>query len=747
MSVASHRLNFMTPPRASDEGLPLANGLLGALVWGDGQPLTISLDRTDLWDLREIPEYRAADYTLSSVVEAHRAGRHDELIRRLEAPYQRAAPTKLPAGRIEIRVADAAFKRATLEVGAPVADIALGAVRVRVLVHAEACVGIIRIDGAAAIELAAPTFGGPPADWVRSTGFDASIGDVWDLGYAAPTPSAGDDVSAFTQTCFGGFSFAVVLCHIADGNGTTYAWSIAHSLEGDALALATKRARAALATPLDTLVATHLAWWSAYWARSRVVLPDAALDRTYHLDMYKFGAAARRGAPPISLQGPWTSDNGRLPPWKGDYHHDLNTQMSYWPAYTGNHLEAGLGFLDWLWETRPACRDWTRQFFAVEGLNVPMATDLLNRQIGGWRQYAHSVATSAWLAHHFYLHWRFSGDRDFLVQRAYPYLEEVCRFIEAITETRDAAGHRSVSLSASPEINNNTPEAWFDTITTYEATLFRWALAATSELALEIGQVGDAARWTAVRDEFAPPAVAKDGVLQIADGHPLAQSHRHFSHLIGIHPLGTIDMRRKGDGHIISASLAQIAALGTDLWMGYSFSWYACLLARAGRGDAAAVALDAYRDGFLLANSFHANGDFAGKGYSQAVFRAFTLEGNCAAAQAVHEMLLQSHGGEIHLFPAVPPRWRDVSFERLLAERAIMVSAIIASGHLVKVELESRVSQNCIVVAGRGSSPVGARLHAGKPVLLDEQLLRRLDADLIQTDPTLPLTSYYRLPD
>ena len=63
-----------------------------------------------------------------------------------------------------------------------------------------------------------------------------------------------------------------------------------------------------------------LVWWDAYWSRSSVRLPDAVLEKQWYLEMYKFGAAARKGAPPISLQAVWTADNGKLPPWKGDFH-------------------------------------------------------------------------------------------------------------------------------------------------------------------------------------------------------------------------------------------------------------------------------------------------------------------------------------------------------------------------------------------------------------------------------------------
>src|SRR5512146_2502774 len=100
---AEHGLAYTAPARVWDEALPLGNGLLGALVWGDGQPLKISLDRTDLWDLRPVPEYHSPEYTYKQMIEWHHAGRHDALIRLYEQPYSRPeSPTKIPAGRIEL---------------------------------------------------------------------------------------------------------------------------------------------------------------------------------------------------------------------------------------------------------------------------------------------------------------------------------------------------------------------------------------------------------------------------------------------------------------------------------------------------------------------------------------------------------------------------------------------------------------------------------------------------------------------
>lgn len=728
-------MRLESAPLSSDSGLPLANGLLGALVWGDGQPLKISLDRTDLWDLREVPEFAAADYQLSDVVAKHRAGAHDELIARLESPYYRAGPTKIPAGRIELVIDGAEFKQATLDPVHPVGIVTLGSNRVRVLVHATESIGLIHADAAVGeFRLVPPPFGGKPADWQAPIGFDASHADVWDLGYDAPVCHDGPTSQGFVQQCHGDFSFAVFLQWQPRDMGTVAAWSIATSGDGDdPLAIARDRVVAALAEDEAALVARHTDWWAQYGDAAKVEIPDAALAKTYVLDMYKFGAAARRGVPPVSLQGPWTIDNGRLPPWKGDYHHDLNTQMSYWPALTGNRADAHAGFLDWLFDTRDACRAWTRQYFEVEGLNVPMTADLLNRQIGGWRQYTHSLASSAWLAHHFDQHWRYTRDRRFLEHRAYPYVAEVCTFIDAITTKKDALGKRTVALSSSPEIHNNAPEAWFDRLTNYDLSMFRHALGVAAAMADELGS-DDGTRWRNVADELPTLAIAGDDVIEIAPGERLAESHRHFSHLAAIYPLGDIDPARSPrEAQVARASIAQLDALGSGMWMGYSFAWLACLKARIGDGNGALAALRAYADGFLLPNSFHANGDFANKGYSNAIFRAFTLEGNFGAAQAVHEMLLQSHNGTIRLFPALPTGWHDVAFERLLAQGAMSVTARMVSGRIAAVELHSPVAQQCRIAVGRSIVCVTVDLAVDTALALDDVALRTLNARLSET--------------
>ena len=699
-----HGLRHATPAMTWDEALPLGNGLLGALVWGDGDPLNLSLDRTDLWDLRSVPEFHTPEYTFRQMKQWHEEGNVDAQVRLYEDTYSRPdAPTKIPAGRIQLTFVDRpTFGSASLDLREALASVSWrGSHRLQAFVHARQPVGMacIKTDKTVQIRLLAPPFGG--SDGMGAEEDILGSTPLSHLGYPTPVQSAGATWQAFTQQGAEGFQFAVSVTWKKTRTAWELAWSIASSFDGDdPMALARQRAETALKAGFRRMLVSHRFWWENYWQQSAIRLPNAILERQWYLEQYKFGSASRRGAPPITLQGPWTADNRCIPPWKGDYHHDLNTQLSYWPCYSANHLKEGLSFLDWLWETLPECYDWTRRYFEAPGLNIPGVADFKNRPIGGWRQYTHACTTAAWLAQHFYLHWRYSADRLFLRDRAYPFLHDAATFLEAITEIRDAEGFRTLPLSASPEINDNRPEAWFKTITNYDLALIRWLFGAAAELADELNRPEDADRWRSALSETPDLALASDGRLLITQGVPLPESHRHFSHLMAIHPLGLIDLEDGPDAQrTIQASLDELDRLGPDWWCGYSYAWLANLAARARDGVRAEQAIEIFATAFTLRSSFHCNGDQTGKGYSKYTYRPFTLEGNFAAAAGVQEMLLQSQRGIIRIFPAIPDTWEDVTFTSLRAEGGFLVSARRKDGAVQRVTIVAEKGGVCRVVS------------------------------------------------
>ena len=114
-----------------------------------------------------------------------------------------------------------------------------------------------------------------------------------------------------------------------------------------------------------------------------------------------------------------------------------------------------------------------------------------------------------------------------------------------------------------------------------------------------------------------------------------------------------------------------------------------CLYARAKEADNAIKQLQIFAANFCSSNSFHLNGDQKGGQYSSFTYRPFTLEGNFAFAQGVHELLLQNHDDVIEIFPAVPDSWKNISFKTLRAEGAFLISAKKDNGVADEVEIFS----------------------------------------------------------
>jgi alpha-L-fucosidase 2 len=693
LTPSPHDLGYDSLAERWDEAIPLGNGNLGALVWEKDGMLRISLDRSDLWDLRPMDNIGRPEWKFSWVYEQWKNDNYGVVQEYFDLPTSRdPAPSKIPAGALELDVtALGAVDTVMLFTHHAVCEVRWeNGAALQVYVHATDPVGWFRFTGLP-VEVSGKLV--PPAYNLEGENNDASIvtgQDLRRLGYPRGKVEEYGGMITYDQEGWGGFQYQVSLRSEQTGKRLDGCWSISAGYPGEkeepnAAAVVDEHFNKGF----EYDYASHREWWEGYWARSSIRIPDRVLEKQYYLEMYKFGSAARNGRPPISLQAVWTADNGKLPPWKGDFHHDLNTQLSYWPAYTGNQLNLETGFLEWLWENKPAFEKYTRQYYGCAGINVPGVTTLAGQPMGGWIQYSFGPTVSAWLGHHFYKHWDFTRDTAFLRERAYPWIGDVATFILALSEVGED-GMRKLPLSSSPEIYDNSPEAWFAQTTNFDLALIRHTFLRAGELAAVLGLEQESRRWYAVLEEWPGYSVDDENGLNFAPGVPYAVSHRHFSHLMAFHPLGLVDYSNgPEDRAVIDRTLAALEKYGPDWWTGYSYSWLGNLRARAFDGEGAAEALRIFATAFCLPNSFHVNGDQSGKGYSKFTYRPFTLEGNFAFAAGIQEMLLQSHTGVIRVFPAMPNDWDNVSFTDLRAAGAFLVSARMEQGKVVEVEVRS----------------------------------------------------------
>lgn len=707
-------LRFTALAPSWDEGIPLGNAVVGALVWQHDGALRLSLDRTDLWDLRPVDSLSGDNYRFAWVKEHIRRGDYLPVQQKFDHPYNRMpAPSKIPGAALEFPLAplgEPASVRLYLD-NALCEVLWAGGTRMQTFVHATRPVGwfcFTDLPAGVEPELVTPQYG---AQGSHGEANSITGQDLPRLGYDEGRIERSRNRIVYRQPGYDGFFYEVAVTWARHGSHLVGTWSITSSLCGQRAAT---EAAAALRRGIRRDYEAHMAYWRRYWAQSSVTLPDSILQRQYANEMYKFGSAARADSYPISLQAVWTADNGKLPPWKGDYHHDLNTQLSYWPAYAGNRLDEGMGYLNTLWNQQESYKRYTRQYFEAEGMNIPGVCTLTGEPMGGWIQYAMSQTVSAWLAQHFYLHWKYSADRHFLETRGYPFVREAALFLEAISEV-DGDGQRRLEFSSSPEIFDNSLQAWFTGMTNYDLALMRFLFGAAAEMAGELGLDGEASRWAQRREELPPFDLDADGSLTFAPGFPYNASHRHFSHAMAIHPLGLIDWH-DGDQaqRIIRATLDKMEQYGPDYWTGYSYSWFANMQARALDGDKAARALRIFAECFCLPNTFHVNGDQSGTGKSRLTYRPFTLEGNFAFAAAIHEMLLQSHTGVIRLFPAIPDQWHDVAFSDLRAVGGHLVSAVRRNGAVERFTIRSERGGRATYIDPLTGAPCTVELQPGQ---------------------------------
>lgn len=675
-NLVKYNLSFPALANKWDEAMPLGDGMLGALVWGKGEKLRLSLDRADLWDER-LSITQLDKYNWKWVQENVKNKTYGNVQKVLDDAYSNTYPTKLPAGAMEFNISS--FGKVTsnvLDIKTAINTIKFQDGTVfKCFVHASQNQGVFIFENlkntSALPKLITHNYVGT----IKTVDDNSHAGaDLQKLGYTKGYVKKTANSILYKQPIYNGKYYEILIKWTKTGNKLVGSWTVSNNKPAKLNNLTVREE--------TNLLKSHKVWWANFWSKSAISVPDTLIQRQYYLEQYKLGSVARKGAPAINLQTVWTADNGSLPPWKGDFHNDLNTQLSYWPTYTSNHLAEGKTYTDWLWKVKGESEKYTKNYFGVKGLNIPGVATVNGYPMGGWIQYAMSPTVSAWCSQYFYWQWKYSMDKKFLIEQAYPYITQSATFLENITFLKD--GVRMLPLSASPEYNNNDITAWFTLWSNFDLGLAKFLFNASAEVCEAKGDKEGQRHWLTILSQL-PDFDTNETGFTVAPGENLSQSHRHMSPYMAIYPLALLDYNKPEDKIRIDNSFRQLELKGTRAWCGYSFSWMASLYARAFQADKAVKQLQIFASNFCSPNSFHLNGDQKGGQYSDLTDRPFTLEGNFAFAQGVNELLLQSRGDYIQVFPAVPNNWKDVSFRDLRAEGAFLISASMVNGVPEKV--------------------------------------------------------------
>jgi alpha-L-fucosidase 2 len=696
---ARYDLVLQAPVKTWDEALPLGNGLMGGLLWGENNTIRLSLDRGDLWDERSYNGQEWwKEHTYAKGVELVTQKKYSQLNDWWDKPYWGVTPTKLPAGRLEIKLPlEHIVNQFTLHEAVAEGEASFNSKAVlKVIYSAVTPVALIYIKGAVPDSIQLLSTMDVYHNREKVEPILSSGGSVDKLGYPEVERGGNGVVQWYIQTAAQGFKYCVYVQSEKRNDETLIALTITSTNDAtDFLKLAAERCSQALKLGYSSLKQQHVQWWQNFWQQSSVSIPDTAIQKQYNLVQYFYGAASRANTAPMPLQGVWTADDGTLPPWKGDYHNDLNTQMTYIAYQEAGRFEEGSSYLNYLWNRKPFFEKFAKEFYNTKGLACPGVMSYAGQPLGGWGQYSLSPAMSAWSAHLFYLHWLYSGDDKFLKEKAYPWSAGVGECMLGLLKPGEK-GLLKLPLSSSPEVFDNSPEAWLAPNSNYDLMCLKMLFLSLQEMSSVLNRPAEAQKWEKAARGLGDFQAKTDGTLLVDAVHALPYSHRHLSNIIGLYPFNLITVEGgERDAKMIHSSLKYWDSLGTSQWCGYTFAWMSCLQARVGNAEEAVKNLDIFVRAFILRNGFHANGDQTKTGYSSYTYRPFTLEGNFLASQAVQEMLLQSwssqpgieHTGIIRVFPAVPIKWQSASFSSLRAEGGYTVSAKRENGKPIFVQI------------------------------------------------------------
>jgi hypothetical protein len=769
--LARHDVVYLSPTAEGGDGLPIGNGDMVGWVWTPPHGLELAINKSNLWDDRPrqppLAENWAWDISeeerWTSIVSGARLAVRSKLPI-LDPLYLDAFEQRLTLHEATVRVNAAS---------------AFGRVQAATWVSLKPAVLVIDYDEAAeqpvSREIVLERFGSRRLfHWYSQydpkqtgTGLDgtaagAAEGHIWieqklrSVSFAVAARFRG---AAYRTEIDSRHTVRMVTERAARLRGQVLLAMVTSEEDPEPLKAARRAIDAAAGLGAAALLDGHRKYWAGFWAKSHVRVPEDYVENLYYFTLYQLAASSRGQDPPTHCGGLWFW-NRDIRRW-GHYYH-WNVQQQYWPVHASNHPELATPYYEFRHRTLPEAGKYAAQVHKRGGAFYSDVTDRWGR--GTIHQHVMYITTAGpQIAMDFWRHYLYTNDREFLSSRAYPVMRATAAFY---LETLERDEHGVYHMPRSTGYENFIEQR--DTIT--DLAVIRQHFPACIR-ASEVLGVDEPLRkrWREVVENLAPFAVMRNALDEdgnklppvFSSGIPLHDSHagpdRHhrwtkrrevkkgerqfnisfYCELAPVFPSGIIGVGQRGT-ELFDVAVNTMEALGDGpAWN----SLPTIAAARLGRGDAALKLLTSVIERYQRpVQGFFAEltelHEFSGNRFDMS--QPFPLIDGARAKQrarlpgwwfdfpdlelggvlmtTINEILLQSHDGVIRVFPALPPEWRDASFQ-LRAVGAFLVSGEMRGGEIQPVLIESLTGGWCRVANPWGTGDVSVReLPDGTPV-------------------------------
>lgn len=418
----------------------------------------------------------------------------------------------------------------------------------------------------------------------------------------------------------------------------------------------------------------------------------------FQFGRYLLLSSSRPGGLPANLQGIWA--NKIQTPWNGDYHTDINVQMNYWPAEVTNLSETQLPLVDLIASLNEPGKKTAKTQYNMNGWALHPITNIWGyTSPGESASWGMHIGGGAWLTQHLWDHYDFTRDKAYLA-KVYPLLKDASMFYLDWLVKDPKTGKLVSGPSPSPENSFQTPDGSTAQISmgpTHDQqvifNLFKNTLQSAEILGIKNNSF--LTRVKNKKDSLARTKIASDGRLMewAEEFKEVEPQHRHMSHLFAVYPDNQITLDKTPE--LANAAKKTLDARG-DGGVGWTYAWKIALWSRLKDGNRALS---------ILNNQLRPTGDTDtkyndGGGTYYNMFDAcppFQIDGNFGVIAGMAEMLLQSHESYIELLPALPTAWSAGEIKGLVARGGFVVDMQWKDGKITTASISSRIGGKCTV--------------------------------------------------